>query len=65
MSEHRIVLERDGDGFAVRVQPPLDGHDLDRTSESYKDARGWAGGLRLTHCWPIDDHAADEWEPRS
>ena len=40
--------------FCVTVQPPLDGHDP-QIFDSHKRARGFAGGLRLSHRWPIVD----------
>jgi hypothetical protein len=65
VTDHRIILKRVGDRFAVRVEPPLESESFDTDRDTYKQARGFAGGLRLSRGWPIDDHAADEWEARS
>lgn len=43
-----IVIRRLGSGFSVRVEPPFEGEDLDGEFDAYKNARGWAGGIRLT-----------------
>lgn len=53
-----VVVERDGDAFIVRVEPSCLGGLLDRSFAEYKRARGYAGGLRLMHRWPIEDCAA-------
>jgi len=48
-----------GDGFDVTVRPTPEGENPDAHFETYKQARGWAGGLRLCHCWRIVDHVGD------
>lgn len=49
-----------GDGIVVTVRPKPDGDDLDAGFPDYKRARGWAGGLRMTHGWRIVDHVGDK-----
>lgn len=53
--EHKIVLAALGSGFTVRIEPPLEGEDLDGDFDAYKNARGWAGGLRMTRGWSLVD----------
>jgi hypothetical protein len=48
------------DGFDVTVRPTPEGENPDAHFETYKQARGWAGGLRLCHCWRIVDHVGDK-----
>lgn len=64
MADHRIILKREGEGFAVVVEPPLSGESFDTQRATYKEARGWAGGLRLTHRWPIEDRTLSDGETR-
>jgi len=53
--QHRIILKRAGDRFAVVIEPPLSGESFDTQRTTYKEARGFAGGVRLSRGWPIDD----------
>lgn len=55
--QRSVIVEPAGDEFSVRVDPPCLGGFFDRSFAEYKRARGYAGGLRLTHRWPIDDRA--------
>jgi len=59
MTEHRIIIERADGGYSVEVAPARHGESLDRIRDTYKAARGWAVGLRLTHGWPIDDRVTE------
>lgn len=53
--QRQIILTATETGFRVRVQPPVEGEDLDADVPTYGKARGWAGGLRLTRGWKIRD----------
>lgn len=55
----RVIVEKNGDKFTVRVDPPALALALDSSHPEYKRARGYAGGLRLAHRWPIVDRAAE------
>lgn len=59
-TDHRIVIRNDGDRFAVFVDPPLAGHDLDGTFAVWKAARGHASGVRMIHRFPIIDETCVE-----
>ncbi len=54
-----ITPEPFGTGFDVKVQPPLETESLDREYRDYKEARGWAGGLRLARGWRIVDQCGE------
>ncbi|MBB5685653.1 hypothetical protein [Sphingobium boeckii] len=56
-SQHSIEIAHEvfGVGFDVRIKPPLADKDWDREFATYREARGWAGGLRMTHGWKIID----------
>jgi hypothetical protein len=49
-----IIVRPAGARWSVRVIPPVAGEDLDGCFETFKSARGFAGGLRLTRGWMID-----------
>ncbi|WP_070154097.1 hypothetical protein [Sphingobium phenoxybenzoativorans] len=57
--DHKIILTSNGSGFTVRIDPPIEGEDLDGDFDSYRNARGWAGGIRMTRGWRIVDHALE------
>ena len=61
-SERRIEIAREpfGEGFDVRVKPPVENHDWDREFPTYREARGWAGGLKMSHGWKILDRTGGE-----
>lgn len=59
MANPRILIERDGEGFVVRVDPAPAGPDLSGRYGKHRDAFGFASGLRLAHRWPIVDLASD------
>ncbi|MFC4593516.1 hypothetical protein [Sphingobium tyrosinilyticum] len=50
-----ITHEPFNSGFDVKVIPPLPDEMLDAEFPAYKQARGWASGLRLTRGWRIVD----------
>jgi hypothetical protein len=52
---HQIIIRPFGSGFVVTIEPPIGGEDLNGTFDAYKNARGWAGGLRMTRGWRIVD----------
>jgi hypothetical protein len=60
MSEPRIYLRPEpfGVGFDVTIEPPLaDGRKFDRELATYREARGYAGGLRMSLGLPVVDEA--------
>lgn len=65
MTDRIIIIEQQDGRFAVRVDPPFEGDDFARTDAEYKAVRGWAGGLRLTHRWPIEDRTLSDGEARA
>jgi hypothetical protein len=44
-----------GDGFDVEILPPLDAGNFDKHFEDYRQARGYAAGLRMTLGLPLID----------
>ncbi|CAN5349962.1 hypothetical protein BH10PSE12_BH10PSE12_18910 [soil metagenome] len=59
MTDRRIILDRLGSGFSVRIDPPLEGEDLNGDFDSYRNARGWAGGVRMTRGWLLMDQTGE------
>lgn len=59
-SDRRIVIAQAGESFRVCVDPAPDGPDMGDTFPTYRRARGYAGGLRLIHRWPIADETWGE-----
>ncbi|QUT05202.1 hypothetical protein KFK14_19725 [Sphingobium phenoxybenzoativorans] len=53
--DHKVVVRRIGSGFSVRIEPPIEGEDLNGDFDSYKNARGWAGGIRMTRGFRLID----------
>ena len=51
---HTIFIRPAGAKWSMRVVPPLIGEDLDRVFDQYSQARGFAGGLRMTRGYAID-----------
>jgi hypothetical protein len=41
-----IYIREDGDKFVVSIDPPMES-EPDKTFDAHKEARGYAGGLRL------------------
>ncbi len=54
-TDRSIIVTQDGGQFHVCVDPAPDGPDLSGAFPTYRKARGFAGGLRLIHRWPIID----------
>lgn len=54
VDRHVVITGGLNNLYCVTVQPPLDGHGP-QIFDSHKKARGFAGGLRLSHRWPIVD----------
>lgn len=52
-----IALRAAGDGFTVALEPALPGDPAPSIFRTYREARGWAGGLRLVHRVSIVDEA--------
>lgn len=57
--ERKIVLSKDGADFRVAIIPPIEGEVLDARFPAYKQARGWAGGIRMTRGWRMVDTTAE------
>lgn len=56
-ADHRILLRRDGAAYTVTIDPPTADHPLRRFAD-YRDARGYAGGLRMVKGWILIDECA-------
>lgn len=56
-AERLIILKpaEFGDGYSVEISPPVNGEDLGGKFDTYRKARGWAGGLRFTRGWRLRD----------
>lgn len=54
-----IYIRQDGDAFAVTVEPAQPDQDWSRTYSTHREARGWAGGIRLNRGWKLVDLASD------
>ena len=50
-----IVVRPFNAGFQVAVEPRLEGDPEPTQHSSLKDARGFAGGIRLSKGWPIEN----------
>jgi hypothetical protein len=53
-----VIVEQDGETYTVRVEPPQEGFTEPQSFDRYKAARGFAGGVRLTRGYAIDDRCA-------
>ncbi|QQN73625.1 hypothetical protein [Croceicoccus sp. YJ47] len=51
---HRVVIRDIGGMFQVTVEPEHPAHTPE-TYATYKQARGYAGGLRMVNRWPLQD----------
>lgn len=60
--ERSILLRPDPEtgAFAVEVLPPFEGIGHDRTFPVYRQARGYAGGLRMCLGLPVVDRCEEE-----
>jgi hypothetical protein len=55
--DRAVTIGRDDKGlYLVTVSPPCPDHEP-RLFDNYKEARGYAGGLRMVHRWAIQDEA--------
>ncbi len=54
-----IFVRADGDGFVVTVEPAPDGFTPPGPFVDHKRARGYAGGLRMIHCWKLIDETRE------
>jgi len=52
---HLIIVRAVGSAFTVRIEPPIEGEDLNGVFDNYKNARGWAGGIRMTRGFKLID----------
>ena len=59
MADHIIILRAADAGFSVSIEPPSP-EEAGQTFQSYKQARGYAGGLRLVKGWKLSDLAESE-----
>ena len=57
--ERSIYVRLSAGGFCVDVEPAVEGRDYSHASTTAKEARGYAGGLKLTNGWPIVDLTID------
>lgn len=60
VDDRRIVIRHENGLFTAKVEPPVEGHDLDATFALWRDARGHAAGVRLVHRIPILDMTCSE-----
>lgn len=58
MTDHRIIITREpGQGlFVVDIDPPL-GESWRRSYADHASARGFAGGIKMSRGFPIDDRS--------
>lgn len=55
----QYIVEPQGDGFIVRIDPPISGLMSSRMFERHREARGWASGLRMTYRGEIVDRVLE------
>ncbi len=57
----RIIIRPEmwGDRIDVVIEPPLVGESFDKDFATHHEARGYAGGIKLTRGFPIVDMASD------
>lgn len=62
MTAHRIIIRREafGDRIDVVIEPPLCGESFDKDFPNHREARGYAGGIKMTRGYPIVDLAREE-----
>lgn len=62
MPDRKIYIrpEAFGVGFDVLVRPVPEEESWDRGFANYRDARGYAGGIKLVRGWKIVDEAGEE-----
>lgn len=53
-----------GDGFDVEIIPPLEAGNFDQHHETYPQARGYAGGLKMVLGLPVVDLCGEADGPR-
>ena len=58
--ERTIFVRRSSNGFAVTVEPPVEGFDFDKDCPTYKEARTFARGVRLYRGFLIDDRTGEK-----
>jgi hypothetical protein len=58
---HTVLLRDDSLSglFHVEIVPPLDAGNFDQSFKTHKQARGYAGGLRLCLGFPLVDKTAE------
>jgi len=56
-----IFIRPDGEGYAVSVEPEQPGTNWERAYPTHREARGWAGGIRLSTGWKLVDLCGDEY----
>lgn len=54
----RVVIRDDGDGFVLTVEPHDELIGGPHRFATYREARGFAGGIRMTRSFPIDDQSS-------
>ncbi|MFC4295466.1 hypothetical protein ACFO0A_10410 [Novosphingobium tardum] len=58
MTEHCVNLTEDQGRFLVAVMPPCNDYPP-QIFPDYRQARGFAAGIRLCRRWPIHDHTRE------
>ncbi len=58
-----VIIEPDGDGFAVVLEPPLPSNPQRQWFADAREARGVAGGLRLVHGLKKIDRTGEKCSP--
>lgn len=54
-----VIVERAGDQYVARVDPLMPGFEQPAVFDHYRTARGFAGGIRLTRGYAIDDRCGE------
>lgn len=55
---HTVHVTRDGGAYLVAVVPPVEDYPP-QLFGTHKEARGFAGGIRMCRGWPIDDQTME------
>lgn len=61
--KHRIYIDHADGGFSVKIDPPSPDQSSDQTFPTYRAARGWAGGVRLSRGGKIIDRTCADAAP--
>lgn len=61
--EYRIIVRAEGASFVVTIDPEHEDFEP-RAFADYREARGWAGGLRMVRGRKLIDHCDDQGNAR-